>query len=304
MSAFNGPFSRREFLGGVGAGALGVSALAATLGHPSLIRAIGANLESVTNSPQSVAPLTPAGPVLTIAAERDTDLFLADFTFYGFTVDKTSKPPALVATTAAAANKWIGVTVKLPPQAIAEGSYPTPPAAGENTLPFDPTPVLSQLSGPTLLAFTFLTGDTIPLPTMTVADLQEWSGWDVFVPQTAITGTGLTSPVEPLAFQTQIECPIDLLLAPVVQGTTKRSLGHITTQFENRTEPLTSSQQVTECWTTNLVNTETIIDLNGVQHYAVTPSVAAVWSNDYFDKTPDSLTGENYIAYYEYVNIQ
>jgi len=296
-------FSRRAFLGGVATAAV----VAATVRFdPQLVRSVESSLDKGpfrVESPNTAVPITPASPVLPITVERDTDLLLADFTFYGFSVDKTSKPPCLKVTAKAAANTWIGVTVRLPPQAIAEGDYPYPPAAKPDTLLFDPTPVVSQVSGPTMLAFTFATGDTIPLPTMTPADLLDWSGWDLYVPQTAVTGSGLGNPIPPLTyqgapFQTVIECPIDLLLSPVVDGQLT-NLSSFSTQFENRSVPFTSQAEVTECWTTSLTSVETIF-FNGVRHYVIPPAIAAVWANDYLDPSDETDTGENYIVYYPY----
>jgi hypothetical protein len=279
---------------------------------PQLVRSVESSLgvgPNLRERPDSVG-LQPAQPILPITVERDADLFLADFTFYGFTVDKTSKPPSLKATAEASADTWIGVTVRLPPQAIAEGDYPYPPVSpAPATLLFDPTPVLSQVSGPSVLAFTFTTGDSIPLPTMTPTDLIDWSGWDLFVPDTAVTGFGPGGPIPPLTyydtttdlpvtFQTAIECPIDLILAPVVDGQSLR-LGGFSTQFVSKSEPFTSQAQVTECWTTSLTSVETAY-INGIQHYVIPPAVAAVWANDYDEPLSDSLTGENYIAYYPY----
>jgi hypothetical protein len=288
-------FTRRKFLGGLGA----MTAITATFGHhPALMRSIAATLDS-DQIPLQVKPVTPAQPVLTITAERPVDLALVDFTFYGFTVNKSVTPTELVATTKATSTTWVGVTAKLPPQAIAEGSYYTPPLPSGETLSFDPTPVLSQVSGPTILAFTFATGSTIPLPTMTVADLLDWSGWNLYVPTAAIIGSGSISPLQPLAFQTQIECPIDLLLAPVVDETIGRS--GFTTHFEGPTEPLTSAQQVTECWGTNLVSSEYAFD---VPTTPIAPAVAAVWSNDYLEPADDGLTLEAFIEYTNYVFVQ
>ncbi len=296
-------FTRRAFLGGVATAAV----VAATVRFdPQLVRSVESSMDlgpNLRDSPKSVTPITPASPVLPITVERDTDLLLADFTFYGFTVDKTSKPPSLRATAKAAANTWIGVTVRLPPQAIAEGDYPYPPNTPPYTLLFDPTPVVSQVSGPTTLAFTFTTGDSIPLPTMTPADLLEWSGWDLYVPQTAITGSGLGNPIPPLTyqgapFQTVIECPIDLLLSPVVDGQSIK-LSSFSTQFVSKSLPFTSQAQVTECWTTSLTSTETIY-IDGAKQFVIPPAVAAVWANDYLDTAAESDTPENYIAYYPY----
>ena len=103
--------------------------------------------------PVAINVVKPASPVLRFSADRDTDLLLADFSFYGFTVDKTSTPTSLVATATQTSNNWIGVVVQLPPQAIGEADYDWPHT--NSPLPFDPTPVLSQVSGPSRLALPF-----------------------------------------------------------------------------------------------------------------------------------------------------
>jgi hypothetical protein len=235
--------------------------------------------------PGAINVVEPASPALRFSADRDTDLLLADFSFYGFTVDNTSTPTSLVATAANTPDNWIGVVVQLPPQAIGEADYDA-----LQTPPFDPTPVLSQFSGPSRLAFTFTTGDRIPLPTMTVADLIDWSGWQLKVPPAAVTEAGVVSPTEPSAIQTAIECPLALFLAPVVDGQTTvpgsfaiqiGGQSFFATRFENRTEPFVSSGNVTECWATSLSGYRTTIGPHGTVTSAIVPSVAVVWTSDY-----------------------
>ncbi len=252
--------------------------------------------------PGAINVVEAALPVLSFSADRDTDLLLADFSFYGFTVDKTSSPTSLVATATQTPDNWIGVVVQLPPQAIGEADYDWPPVPSPP--PFDPTPVLSQVSGPSRLAFTFTTDDRIPLPTMTVADLIDWSNWELNVPPAAVTGTG-ASPAEPSMIQTAIECPLALFLAPVVEGKTTLPgtfatpiLLHssFSTQFENRTEPFVSSGKVTECWATSLSGKRTTLTTHlGTVTSAIVPSVAVVWASDYGppDTTPDATPETN-----------
>jgi hypothetical protein len=256
--------------------------------------------------PNVVTLVEPAEPVLTFSADRDTDLLQADFSFYGFTVDKTTTPTSLVATATKTPDNWIGVVVHFPPQAIAEADYDWPQTS--SPLSFDPTPVLSQVSGPSRLAFTFATGDKIPLPTMTVADLIDWSGWELHVPSAAVTGTGVSSPTAPSAIETAIECPLALILAPVVDGGTAvlRSSpvpspvrNSFSTRFENPTEPFTSSANVTECWATSLSATRT----QGTATSAIVPSVAAVWANDYPKSSADATPQLN-IYYFLYSPLQ
>jgi len=249
----------------------------------------------------SVVVVKPATPVLPLVAERASDLLLVDFTFYGFSVDKSLTPTSLVATAVQTTDNWIGVVVQLPPQAVGEAEYWYPPV--NPNIPYDPTPVLSQVSGPTRLAFTFTTGDQIPLPTMTVADLLDWSGWDLNVQAQAQAGSGIAVPAQPTAIQTAIECPVALFLTPVVDPevlgpsrTVNKSINGFSTQFENRTEPFASSQQVTECWTTSLASYETGIHLGG--NAQLVPDIAAVWATDYLT---GSATPQTFIYYGEYL---
>jgi hypothetical protein len=287
-------FSRRTFLGG----AVTASLIAVAVRFdPASVDTPGQQMDLARMVSDSVIIVEPASPVLTLTAERDTDLFLADFSFYGFTVDKTSTPTSLVATAVQTKDNWIGVVVQLPPQAIGEADYDYPSTAA---IPFDPTPVLSQVAGPSRLAFTFTTGDRIPLPTMKVADLIDWSGWNLNVPATASTGSGFDSAIKPTPIQTAIESPLALYLAPVVDGEPEIIFDHFTTQFENRTEPFVSSEQITECWTTSLTGTETTIGLGGRTTATIVPSVAAVWADDYLAGSA-SATPEQFIQYDEYI---
>ena len=132
---------------------------------------------------------------------------------------------------------------------------------------------------------------------MTVADLIDWSGWQLNVPSAAVTGTGVQTPTEPSTIQTAIECPLALFLAPVVAGQTTVSgsfamqIGEpsfFATRFENRTEPFVSSGEVTECWATSLSGYRTTISPHGTVTSAIVPSVAVVWASDYSaaDATP------------------
>jgi hypothetical protein len=248
----------------------------------------------------STTPIEAAQPILPLVAERASDLLLVNFTFCGFTVDKTLKPVSLVATAKQTSDNWIGVIVQLPPQAVAEAEYwyPTYPSGD---IPYDPTPVLSQVAGPSRLAFTFTTGDTIPLPTMTVEDLLDWAGWHLNVPVTAQSGSGIAVPVQPTGLQTAIECPLALFLSPVVDPAVDgprikhKSITGFSTYFENRTTPFTSSRQVTECWTTSLTSYETGIVVGGDAQ--LVPTVAAVWAEDY---ESGNSTPQQYIVYEEY----
>jgi len=244
-----------------------------------------------------------ASPKITIAAERDTDLMLADFTFHGFSVDKRSDPPALVA--GSTTSEWVGVIVQLPPQAIGEGVYPyqTSPY-----LTYDPTPIVSQTSGPSRLAFSFGAGARIPLPTMTVADLLDWSGWSLSVQPTAIAGDTGTSPRAPYAYETAVECPLDLILAPVVYPVVR--FGGIiaeetTTEFVSGAQPVTSSRRVTECWSTSLTGSTRSfvrpIEGPSTGSLPYEPSVAVVWASDYGPGCIADATPATHIDYGPYI---
>jgi hypothetical protein len=240
-----------------------------------------------------------ASPQITITAERDSDLVLADFSFYGFTVDKTSDPPALVA---GSSDGWVGVVVQLPPQAIGEAVYAYQPPSYPY-LSYDPTPIVSEVSGPSQLAFTFEAGATIPLPTMKVADLLDWSGWTLNVQPTATAG--ITDPNggslirAPNANETSIECPLDLFLAPVVYPPVRFNdilESETTTEFVSAAEPITSSREVTGCWSTSLTGSiHNVLQILGEDSsLPYVPSVAVVWASD-FDAT--NATPESFIQY-------
>jgi hypothetical protein len=251
-----------------------------------------------------------ASPQITIAAERDSDLMLADFTFYGFSIDKTSDPPKFVA---GSSTDWVGVVVRLPPQAIGEAVYPYQPPS-DPYLTYDPTPIVSQMSGPSQLAFSFESGATIPLPTMKVADLLDWSGWTLNVQPTATAGitspTGASLVRAPNANETYIECPLDLILAPVVYPPARINEiieSETTTKFVSAAQPITSSRQVTECWSTSLTgSTRSIVfpidGVGGGPSLPYEPAVAVVWAWDYDTAAPgDTLPDPSYIEYSEYI---
>jgi hypothetical protein len=290
-------FSRRAFLGGAASATL---VAVAVRYDPALAMTAVQDLVRLDERPDTAVMIEPASPVLSLTAERDSDLFLADFTFYGFEVHKTAKPTSLVATATQTSDNWIGVVVQLPPQAIGEADYSYPPV--DASIPFDPTPVLSELSGPTRLAFTFTTGDAIPLPTMTVADLMDWSGWDLNVPVSAQAGSGYPVASQPTDIQTAIECPLALILAPVVDDEDRIILDRFSTQFTNRTVPFTSADQVTEVWQTNLSSTQSYVIDDRITTSSIDPALAVVWATDFGATT--SATPWEYINYSYFTNIQ
>jgi hypothetical protein len=283
--------SRRQFIGV----AASLSLVGVLVDHdPVLHEGLVPEFQLLGDSPKSLVIIQAAHPILDLTVERDTDLFLANFTFCGFTFEK--RPGGvltLVASAAKATDTWIGVIVQLPPQSVAEGDYEEE-APGK--LQFDPKPILSQVAGPTRLAFTFQHGDTIPLPTKTVADLIDWGGWDLNVTDTSISGTSIVEPTKPTGLQTWIEAPVGLVLSPVTYNSVLGSKYNYSTRFSNRTEPLVSSRDVVDCWTTSLVSSVfTDFNLHPLTT-ALTPSVAAVWATDY-DVSAPGLLPENYIQY-------
>jgi hypothetical protein len=288
--------TRRTFLSGsTAAGVLAVVARLDPLTRHALARGARLVASETVLRPEAIG----ARPVITLAVDRDTDLFQADFTFYGFSVDKTSKPPALVATATADSDLWVGVVVQLPPQAIAEADYVTPvDPSSDSDLPFDPTPVLSVVAGPSRLAFTFAHGDRIPLPTMTASDLLDWSDWTLNVQPTAVAGTDATTIREPLPIETAVECPYALYLAPVVPPPpVKGRLPAFYTAFDARQDAFTH-RGVTECWTATLTGGSFFAEEFGFEYV---PDVAAVWASDYDAETSATFQNSVHILYEEYI---
>jgi hypothetical protein len=277
---------RRVFLGGVAS----ASAFAAV--QPTRFwQAAAAHRAALASSviPDSVN-LPP--PDLAIAVERDTDLVLLDFAFYGFTVvpasPGASTPPTIKPTTLSNV-----IVVQFPPQALGEGVYFW--EANGVVLPVDPPPILSDLSGPSRLCFTLAGGQGIPLPTMTVADLLDWTGWSMTVPAAA-QFTGLDHghpPVPPGMHETSIEFPYGLFLAPVVDAPSLPP--SVTTAFVSPTQPLVSSQGVVDLWSTTLTS---VVVATGE---SITPNAAAVWAVDYqaAGTTVADYTPETNINYFE-----
>jgi hypothetical protein len=289
--------NRRQFLGGAAASSLGVAILRHDRDLSTQLRDIAAALDL----PHSVG-VQPAEPTVTFSVARQADLCLLDFTFYGFTLVKGTKYPSLVATTKKTSTNWIGVVVQFPPQSIGEASYESPQSPSSKP-PFDPVPVLSEVAGPSRLAFTFATGDKVPLPTGDAADLLNWTSWQLSVSPSVLSGSGVDVPEAPTSWQCAVEAPLDLVLSPVAYSASSQYNAY----FTNRTLPVISPSLVVECWTTALATTyyEPIIVVESPTSAhprirepglarSVTPSVGAVWSDDY-DAT--SLTPEGQIVY-------
>jgi hypothetical protein len=244
--------------------------------------------ETMAGGGPDVSPTIIRNPVpdLVISAERGDDLVLLDLLFYGFEL-ATGNPPAITPTSADNV-----LVVQFPPQAIAEGVYPWGPG-GEN-LPVDPPPILSEVSGPSRLCFSLAPGQTIPLPTMTISDLLDWSGWKLLVPAVAqVHGPSLAAnrpgppppvPTPPTELETAIEIPYALFLAPAVYASGDPEFG-FSTGFTSRVTPLVSPAGVVDLWSASLTGSPKPrrarpgppVQTAG----SYVPSVSAVWARDY-----------------------
>jgi hypothetical protein len=267
--------SRRGFLGGTAAVA-GVAAAGYFGRNQGLVQVPSGWLPhntgqtahlSPATSPTETPPFDPSYDFI-LQVERESDLVLLDFIFYGFQVN-TGMYFGHTQTVIAPTRANNVLLIRFPPQSIAEGVYwnpapqspPNPP--NPTGLQFDPPPILSAVSGPSQLSFTFPTNSYIPLPTMTAADLLNWSGWALNVPipaqvpqiSTYVPWNGqyaYTNPYAPGPYDTYIEFPYCLFLAPSV-FTPNAPVGEgFATEWSNRLEPLTSSARVTDLWTSAL----------------------------------------------------
>jgi hypothetical protein len=255
-----------------------------------------ATLEATAASGPDVNPAVSRKPRpdLVISAERGDDLVLLDFLFYGFEL-APGNPPAIIPTSTDNV-----IVVQFPPQAIAEGVYKW----NSNNLPVDPPPILSDLSGTSRLCFSLPSGQAIPLPTMTAADLLDWSGWNLLVPAVAqVHGPSLLLdrrgppppvPTAPGDLETAIEFPYALFLAPTVYASGNPEAG-FSTGFTSRATPLVSPAGVVDLWSASLTGSPNQISLEAPSSYV--PSVSAVWARDY-DATL-SATPETNINYGE-----
>lgn len=304
--------TRRVFIGG--SAALAGSAYLATLigGGPlglNPFRVLVAAAETIS-PPSKVADFT-------IAAERDIDLVLLDFKFYGFALQKVKGVATLVPTVSSSADTGDFtsnlIVVQLPPQSIGEAAYPVKPnavtAQSAAPLPVDPPPIVSAVAGPSRLCFTLQSGVTVPLPTMTVDDLLDWSQWTLVVPTTAQVNppgpNGYPTPYEPGPFETAIEFPYSLFLAPVVFVSAGTISAHelspaYHTFFSARAKPLYNGP-IADLWTASLGRNNSLA--GQLTHQATPPAqVAAVWAYDYyyeanFAPPPPSATPADEIFY-------
>jgi hypothetical protein len=233
---------------------------------------------AVSGPDASPAVLRKPSPDLVISAERGADLVLLDFLFYGFEL-APGNPPAITPTSTDNV-----LVVQFPPQAIAEGVY----TWQSNDLPVDPPPILSDVSGPSRLCFSLAPGQAIPLPTMTVADLLDWSGWNLLVPAVAqVHGPNLVldrpgppppAPTPPTELETAIEFPYALFLAPTVYASGDPEFG-FSTGFTSRATPLVSPAGVVDLWSASLTGSANQNPLEAPRSYV--PAVSAVWARDY-----------------------
>lgn len=231
-----------------------------------------------------------------IQVERDTDLCLLDFYFYGFEVGtNTFGDPAFLATGSPST-----VIVRFPPQHIGEGVYPAsnfntgPNSTSAPTYLFcDPSPILSGLSGPSQLSFSWPSFDSNPLygniplsNPMQYSDLLNWSGWQLNVPTvaqwpfplqpyTGPTGSkGLPIPFAPGPFDTFVEFPYALMLAPSLFNPAANQAEGYNTYFSNRITPLTSGAGVTDVFASSLQQPHYYQGADSV------PGLVAIWAND------------------------
>jgi hypothetical protein len=288
--------SRRRFLEGSGA-------VAGAGAYAYLVRLPGARLaKAVAGRPAQPARSLVTPPIDSswdyfVQVERDVDLCLLDFYFYDFEVGtNTFGNPALLATGSPST-----VIVRFPPQHIGEGVYPAsnfntgPNSTSAPTYLFcDPSPIMSGLSGPTQLSFSFPSFDSEPLEgniplsdPMQYADLLDWTGWQLNVPTVAQwpmpletysgpTGSlGLPLPVAPGSFDTFIEFPYALILAPSLFNPAANPEVGFNTFFSNRVTPLTSGALVTDVFASSL---QQPFYFQGSE--SVGAGLVAVWAND------------------------
>jgi hypothetical protein len=294
------PMTRRVFIGGA-TGLAGAAVLARVTGDSLTgVSAFGA----VATPGYTVVPPNRI-PDFSIAAERDTDLLLLDFEFYGFAIETVKSVPTLVPTitgTGTGVVKSNLIIVRLPPQAIGEAVYPVSPS--NNTLPVapllvDPPPIVSAVAGPSRLCFTLHKGQSIPLPTMTVADLLDWSEWTLVVPPVAQispppVGAAHPVPTFPGPFETSIEFPYALFIAPVVWVSGNVILS-FSTFFDVRAQPLLNGA-ITDLWTANLARSGGLLRGGPIP----APSVSAVFASDFvFGGEPTDATPADFIYYGE-----
>jgi hypothetical protein len=294
------PLSRRQFLTGSAA----VSLAAVMAGKTGAVEDLVRDLD-----PDTAPRLTQSSSqTFKFSVARDADLALLDITFINF--DAVFSGSLITALKSVSASSII--TVRLPPQAVGEAAYNI--AAVEPGTPpgdwlVDPPPVLSGVSGPSLLCFNLYPpsngpdqpriGHGTPQVTfsspMAASDLLDWSAWTLLVPAAAVgpvkTALTPTDPRKSTTPVTYIEYPYAMLLSPATDSA-------YTTQFVARTppNPLVSPSKVSDLWITSLQQVANSGD-------AVVAQVAAVWATDYGSSTsatgPTAGSSQELIAYGE-----
>lgn len=312
------PITRRQFLAGSAAASLS----AVLLGHDRqigrLLTDLGGDVRGGSDVGMAAAGFDAAPlPSFTFSVERETDLVLLDFSFYGFEQVLTSGVVSLNPTGSANV-----IVVQFPPQSIGEAAYNYEGPSSRYWY-VDPPPVLSAVSGPSRLCFTLSMESSVEFSTMTAADLLDWNGWQLLVPtaaeipashilpQTANVllddAPGFTPPPNPTLTNnlTYIEYPYGLFICPAIspEPASTRSLGSDATLTDarrassrgselgatlarpmlanplggsrpavlsGRAQPLTSGEDVADCWT---------VALTAASIGSPAPG-AAVWARD------------------------
>jgi hypothetical protein len=249
-------------------------------------------------------------PAFAFSVERDTDLLQLDISFYSFSAQTISGVVTLVPSSTAAVQHGPEATtggglivVQFPPQAIGETAYAY---SGKGQWSVDPPPVLSVMAGPSRLCFT--TTANVPFPTMTAADLLDWSAWTLLVPSIAElpASTPPVTPTNPVGSNTTyIEYPYGVFLAPPVYtssptpyATTFVGSGVPTQPGGANVEPLVSPNGFSDCWTASIRQTE--LPSGGGPGTPVTAQAMAVWSIDYIPTggtAPANATAAEPITY-------
>jgi hypothetical protein len=264
--------TRRQLLTGGAA-----ASLAAVLaGQPDGPRQL---LTALARDVGGIPVLKESPKTFTFQVEREADLVLLDIAFYGF--DLNSGGGQVTSLVPGGSDNVI--VVQFPPQAIGEAAYEY---IGEPEWNVDPPPVMSAVAGPSRLCFTLNTGQQVDFPTMTPADLLDWSSWTLLVPEVAQVDEAeldridagaaargpaggskarpaTATPPKPSEMVTAIEYPYALFLAPTVY--TGGPFFGFTTTFAGRTEPLFGEHEssggyydepqytgISDCWTAAL----------------------------------------------------
>jgi hypothetical protein len=264
--------TRRQLLTGSAA-----ASLAAVLaGHPDGPRQL---LTALARDVGGIPVLKETPKTFTFQVEREADLVLLDIAFHGFLLNSGGGQ----VTSLVPGGSDNVIVVQFPPQAIGEAAYEY---IGEPEWNVDPPPVMSAVAGPSRLCFTLNTGQQVDFPTMTPADLLDWSSWTLLVPEVAQVdeaeldridaGSAARSPArsssarpatatppKPSEMITAIEYPYALFLAPTVY--TGGPFFGFTTTFAGRAEPLFGEHEgsggfpgepqytgISDCWTAAL----------------------------------------------------